>query len=75
MSYPLLTQTEVCRILRVSKKTLQNWRVARKIGYVKFGHCCIRFRQEDVQEFIRRRERKEVQSAYEVFNPQTAVNQ
>ena len=56
MTGPMLTQAEVCRLLRVSAKTLQNWRRKRKIGYVKFSHCGIRFRQEDVAEFIRRRE-------------------
>lgn len=59
MTYPMLTQTEVCRILRVSPKTLQNWRRKKKIGYVKFGHCCIRYRQEDVARFIRHREHRE----------------
>ena len=58
MTGPMLTQTEVCKLFRVTPKTLQNWRRLRKIGYVKFGHRSIRFRQEDIADFIERRERK-----------------
>jgi excisionase family DNA binding protein len=57
MTGPMLTQSEVCKLLRVSPSTLKNWRRQRKIAFVKFGHCSVRFRQEAVAEFIRRRER------------------
>jgi excisionase family DNA binding protein len=74
-NYPLLTQTEVCKLLGISKKTLQNWRVQRKIGFVKFGHCTIRFRQEDVAEFINRRERKPVMAEGGKLFPAKALTQ
>lgn len=53
----LLTHREVCERLRISPKTLQKLRTARKISYIRFGHRSIRFRPEAVEEFIRRRER------------------
>jgi excisionase family DNA binding protein len=57
---PLLTQRDVCALLRISAKTLQRFRRDCRIKFVKFGPHSIRFRQEDVGgEFIRRRERRE----------------
>jgi len=60
MTGPMLTQTEVCELFRITRKTLQNWRRQRKIGFVRFGHHSIRFRQEDIADFIRRRESRGV---------------
>jgi len=60
MTGPMLTQKEVLKLLRVSPKTLQNWRRTRKIRYVSFGYNSIRFRQEDVEDFISRHARREV---------------
>jgi len=62
----LLTSDEVCSQLRICKKTLQSLRKNRKIVYVMFGHHSIRFRQEDIEKFIRRRE-KAVKFAEEEF--------
>jgi excisionase family DNA binding protein len=52
---PMLDQNEVCRLLAISRKTLQQLRRERKIKFVRLGYRSIRFRQEDVGEFIRRR--------------------
>ena len=52
----LLTQTEVAARLGCSRKTLQNLRRARKIGYVRFGHRTIRFRESAVEAFVRSKE-------------------
>lgn len=56
MTEHLLTQSEVCQRLHICRKTLQTLRTRRKIGYIRFGHRTIRFREEHVQEFLRRRE-------------------
>lgn len=58
MTAPLLNQRDVCTLLRVSAKTLQRLRRERLIRFVQFGPHSIRFRQEDVGDFIRRRERR-----------------
>jgi excisionase family DNA binding protein len=59
VTLPLLTQRDVCALLRISAKSLQRMRRERLIKFVQFGPHSIRFRQEDVGEFIRRRERRE----------------
>jgi len=56
---PMLTQRDVCALLRISAKSLQRFRRERRIKFVQFGPHSIRFRQEDVAEFVRRRERRE----------------
>ena len=56
MIWPMLTQSEVCRWLQISPKHLQNLRRARKIRFVRLSAHGIRFRQEDVAEFLKRRE-------------------
>lgn len=53
----LLTSKEVCARLGVCFTTLQVLRRNRKIAYLRFGHRSIRFREEAVQEFLRRREK------------------
>jgi excisionase family DNA binding protein len=52
-----LTQKEVCQLLRISPKKLQLLRRDRKIKYLKYGHRSIRFRQQDVAEYIRKQTR------------------
>jgi excisionase family DNA binding protein len=56
MTDKLLTQREVCRLLKLSPKTLQTLRRTRQIPFVKFGHRSIRFRAEEIQAFVRERE-------------------
>jgi excisionase family DNA binding protein len=56
MTGPMLTQREVCELLRITAKTLVRLRRSRKIRYARLGPHTIRFRQEDVAEFVRRRE-------------------
>jgi excisionase family DNA binding protein len=52
----MLTQREVCELLQICSSTLQRLRRAHKVRFVKLGYRSIRFRQEDVADFIRRRE-------------------
>lgn len=56
MTGPMLNQREVCRLLAISPKTLQTLRRSRKIRFVRLSARAIRFRQEDVAEFLQRRE-------------------
>jgi excisionase family DNA binding protein len=56
MTGPMLKPAEVCAILNVCEKMLRNLRRARKIRFVRLSARCIRFRQEDVAEFLQRRE-------------------
>jgi len=57
MSDKLLTTYEVCRRLGICATVLQRLRRERKIAFIKFGHRSIRFREEAVQEFLRRKEK------------------
>ncbi len=56
----LLTQREVCQRLGICAKTLQILRRNRKIAYLRFGHRSIRFREQAVEDFMRRREQAAV---------------
>lgn len=48
----LLKESEVAEQLQISEKTLQSWRLLRKgLSYVKIGSA-IRYKQQDVDEFI-----------------------
>lgn len=48
----LLKESEVAEQLQISEKTLRNWRLLRKgINYVKVG-TAIRYKQQDVDNFI-----------------------
>jgi excisionase family DNA binding protein len=53
----LLTSGEVCRALGISVKALQTLRRTRKIAYVRVGFGSIRFRQQAVHDFLRKREK------------------
>ena len=50
----LLTSAEVAKILQVSPRTLASWRgnFAGELNFVRLGNRTIRYRQEDVEEFI-----------------------
>ena len=48
----LLTQREVSELLGVSVKTLQVLRRNQKIGFVRFGHRTIRFRESEISKFV-----------------------
>ena len=54
MTGPMLTTADVCTLLGLSKKTVLKLCRARKIRFVQWNARCIRFRQEDVAEFIAR---------------------
>ena len=57
MTARLLTQREVCQRLGICPTVLQRLRRDRKIAYLRFGYRSIRFREEAVEDFLRRRER------------------
>lgn len=49
----LLTSDDVAAILMVSKRTLQNYRTDGKLMFYKLSHKTIRYRVEDVVEFLK----------------------
>jgi excisionase family DNA binding protein len=53
---PMLTQKQVCQLLQVTTKTLAKWRRSRKIRYARLGPHTFRFRQEDIADFVQRRQ-------------------
>ena len=48
-----LTSDDVATILMVSKRTLQNYRTEGKLMYYRFSRKTIRYRVEDVVEFLK----------------------
>jgi predicted site-specific integrase-resolvase len=56
MTGPMLTQKQVCALLAICPKMLQRLRQSRKIRFVRLSAHAIRFRQEDVADFLQRRE-------------------
>ncbi len=49
----LLTQRELCDLLKISKKTAESWRFyGRGPGYIKLSKRCIRYRKSDVFEYM-----------------------
>jgi excisionase family DNA binding protein len=46
-----MTTKEVCALLRTSAKTLQRWRKARKIGYVRLGGKFL-YHRTAIEKFI-----------------------
>ena len=48
----LLTSDEVAEILRVSKRTLQNYRTEAKLPYYQISRKIIRYRANDVIQFL-----------------------
>jgi excisionase family DNA binding protein len=55
----ILTTDEAARLLKVSTRTLERWRVRRRIPYVEYpkqGACApIRFRRSDILQWLRQR--------------------
>ena len=53
----ILTTEEAARLLRVSGRTLERWRVRRRIPYVEYpkqgAWAPIRFRRADILEWLR----------------------
>ncbi len=56
MTGPMLTAREVCAFLQITAKTLRRYCRARKIRFARLGPHTIRFRQEDIADFIKRRQ-------------------
>ena len=57
----LMTESDLCAYLRVSRRNLYNWRMSGLIPYVKIGKA-VRFRPSDVENALQlmttQRERK-----------------
>jgi len=52
---PIMSETEAARILGTTKKTLQCWRFERRgPKYLKIGRS-VRYRLEDLEEFLHER--------------------
>jgi excisionase family DNA binding protein len=55
----ILTAGEAARLLKVSERTLERWRVRRRIPYVEYPRqgawAPIRFRRADILEWLRQR--------------------
>jgi excisionase family DNA binding protein len=55
----ILTTGEAARLLRVSVRTLERWRVRRRIPYVEYPRqgawAPVRFRRSDILEWLRQR--------------------
>ena len=55
----ILTTEEAARLLKVSERTLERWRVRRRIPYVEYPRqgawAPIRFRRADILEWLRQR--------------------
>jgi excisionase family DNA binding protein len=53
----ILTTEEAAKLLKVSERTLERWRVRRRIPYVKYPRqaawALIRFRRADILEWLR----------------------
>ena len=51
----LLKPEVVARRLNICLKTLADWRTCnpQPLPFVRFGRCTIRYRREDVEEFLR----------------------
>ena len=59
----LLTVGDVARMFQVSKITVHRWKENGELRFIKLGPGSVRFRPEDVEDFIRRseQERRKVQ--------------
>lgn len=55
----ILTTEEAARLLKVSVRTLERWRVRRRIPYVEYPRqgawAPVRFRRSDILEWLRQR--------------------
>lgn len=54
----LLTAGEVCKMLRVSRRTLTRWcnRKPPLLSHLKLGHNTVMFRRQLIEHFIQQRE-------------------
>jgi excisionase family DNA binding protein len=51
----LLTATEAAHYLQVHPETVRDWCRKRRISYIRLGRCDVRFRREDLAEFVESR--------------------
>ena len=59
----ILLELEAARWLRISQRTLENWRLARTgPAYLKIGRQ-VRYRREDLEEFLRAARRAPAEKA------------
>ncbi len=55
IEYPLLTSEEVCYLLRISPRTLQNYRSDNVIPFHRLSKKKIVYRAEEIAGFVRNR--------------------
>jgi len=48
----LLDTEQACKLLKVSRRTLYNWRVTGRLPFVEFSKRMIRFRKSDLLNII-----------------------
>jgi excisionase family DNA binding protein len=51
----LWTTLEAAEFLRIHVETLRQWVRTRKISFIRLGKCDVRFRKEDLTEFVESR--------------------
>lgn len=49
----LLTQAEVCQVLGISRKTLQQWRKKSRLLFSRLGYRTIRIRESEILRLVR----------------------
>jgi predicted site-specific integrase-resolvase len=54
----LLTSVEVCKMLRISRRTLTRWCSSKppKLSYIAFGPNTVMFRRQLIEYFLEQRE-------------------
>jgi len=62
---PLLTEGQAAEILNLTRRALQSWRVqGRGPKFVRISGACIRYRQEDLSDWIESRLRTSTSEPY-----------
>jgi len=54
MEFDLLTPEEVAKLLKISKRTVYYWIDRKLINHIRINHKVVRFRPEDIEEFIQK---------------------
>ncbi len=55
--YPVFSTSELAAKLRVTSRTIQNWRDQGKIGFVQTGNVIL-YKQEHIEDFLSKHERR-----------------
>ena len=67
----LLHNGDVCRILNISKRTLQHYRDTSVLPFIQIGHKCY-YKREDVEALLKKSNRKNTMTMeHEIVNKET----